>query len=196
MLILENIMALRNLAQHSITVVPYLGAEITCSKVFGQRTVRIEAFAGGGKKEYYALECFANTTCALAYVTGVVGIEPLTANCKPDIVCGTCTTVDGYPVDYYCTQGILYDTIVCGCKDAKYYVFNDVRSTDFTPRCPGDQVLVALNRTIDTPTAQLSRANANPRKKQSFAGPLSPDGSFISILPFEVDMPRRERVQQ
>lgn len=167
---------------------------IECDKRFGLRTVTITVAPGAGEVRKVLHECFANTTVALAYVLDVVGVVDIgqVAEYVEEPICKTCIGVNAYPENYYCTMGIRYTVAVCDGK-GDYLLFNvKAPSTDYTPRCPGEQVLVMQNRTNNLPETVLSVANADPyNQSQPFTQTLSGfQGESISILPFPVNMPR------
>ena len=117
MLVLENIMRLRGLQQHSIRVSPYPGAWIICSKVFGMRTVEIVTPVGGGVQEEPTQRwCLCNCNFAVGFVMAV-------REEKLD---------DTIP---------LYDVMVCQGAD-KYVLIENVLASDFTLYEEGFAVLV------------------------------------------------------
>ena len=172
---------------------------IKCSCVFGIRTVTITVSEGAGEARRVLRECFANSTVALAYVLDVVGVRGLTQAQRAETawvsepVCKTCIGAETYPDAYYCTRGVRYRVAVCDGR-GEYLLFNLSRaaSTDYTPRCPGELVLVMQHRTPDLPEDVRTRADANPmdrghpftRRLVAFAD------ECVSILPYTVGMPR------
>lgn len=172
---------------------------IKCTCCFGIRTVTITVRSGVGEARKVLRECFANTTVALAYVLDVVGVDALTAEeqagtaWRHEPVCKTCIGVSAYPKDYYCTRGIRYTVAVCDGK-GEYLLFklSKAASTDYTPRCPGELVLVAQHRTPNLPAEVLAAADKNPMDKgHPFTRRLAvfPD-ECVSILPYTVGLPR------
>lgn len=197
----ENFMSYMGLQQLVLRrrVTPDVHIECVCC--FGIRTVTITTAAGAGDEARILRECFANTTVALAYVLDVVGVEavPQTAQCAIEPVCKTCIAPASYPEDYYCTRGIRYTVAVCDGK-GEYVLFklSKAASTDYTPRCPGEQVLVMQNRTSDLPERVLNAANSPMNREAPFTRPLAAfAGDCLSILPYPVSMPRvREITRQ
>lgn len=173
---------------------------VKCWVAAGMSGATIMVAPAGGRKETTILPyCFANRTVALGVIVSVMGVDqmtqalldslslPLDTECEPDLVCETCLIPDTYPENYYCTKDIRYTVEVCGGKD-KYLLFENIPSTDFSPFCPGEKVLVVLHIADETPATVLSNAKARPRSESL----VFPRELFIlqsatfSILPFLV----------
>lgn len=203
MAMLERGMSFQRLEQWVLRrwVTPDVHIECVCC--FGIRTVTITVAPGAGEAVRLLRDCFANSTVALAYVLDVAGVEAVpqsqqTAQCVTEPVCRTCIAPESYPEDYYCTKGIRYTVAVCdGEGEYVLYGLTKAASTDYTPRCPGEQVLVMQHRTTNLPEAVLNAANANPYAKRYFTRPLAsfPD-ECLSILPFPVSMPRVNETEE
>lgn len=196
---LERGMSFRGLDQMVMRRQVTPDVRIKCSCIYGIRTVTITVTPGAGGERQALLECFANTTVALAYVLDVAGVEPLTEEARAETewlnepVCQTCIGAEGFPRNYYCTKGVRYTVAVCDGK-GEYVLFTLTKaaSTDYTPRCPGEQVLVMQHRTPNLPEPVLKAADANPMNKISpFTCKLvSCADECLSILPYTVAMPR------
>jgi len=196
---LQNFMSYRDLKQGVLRRYVNPDTLIECDCRFGLRTVTITVSPSVAEDAVETLrECFANSTVALAYVLDVVGVRALTpeqqqsAECVNEPVCKTCIGAASYPENYYCTKGVRYTVAVCDGK-GEYVLFNlsKAASTDYTPRCPGEQVLVMQHRTSDLPAAVLAGANADPYGKRYFTRALAAfSGECVSILPFPVAMPK------
>lgn len=190
---LENLMSFRGLEQGVLRRYLTPDVHIKCACCFGLRTVTITVQSGIGGAAVALRECFANTTVALAYVLDVVGVKaaPEGMECVAEPVCRTCIAPESYPINYYCTRGIRYTVAVCDGKGEYVLFASKVPTTDYTPYCPGDQVLVMLNRTSGLPEDALAAANANPMAKEPFTRRLAalPD-ECVSILPYPVSMLR------
>lgn len=194
---LEHGMSYRGLTQGVFRRYMNPDVLIECDCRFGLRTVTITVAPGAGREEVEILrDCFANSTVALAYVLDVVGVEAVAQQAGTEWViepvCGICIGAKRYPKGYYCTRGIRYTLAICDGK-GEYVLYSLTKgaSTDYTPRCPGDQVLVMQHRTSDLPEAVLSAANANPYEKVFFTRPLAKHPQeCVSILPFPVAMPK------
>ena len=198
MAMLERFMDFQGLKQGVLRRMVSPGCYIECTKEFGLRTINIYFEPGepGGKLKKI-IECFANATCALGYVIEVVGVIPSEdeETCTEEPVCLTCIAPGSYPDEYYCTRDIRYNVIVCDGQ-GDYLLFEDVASTDFTPRCPEEQVIVMFNRTTDLPEAQRTAADSSPWAKRPFTRPLLRlEIERISILPFLANMPKRRETQ-
>ena len=117
MLILENMMRLRNLDQLTIRMEPYPGALITCSKVFGAKTMTIRTpTVGGAREESPQRWCLCNCNFAAGFVLK-------TRDEKLD------DTIS------------LYDVMVCQGSD-RYMLIENVLASDFTLYEDGQSVLV------------------------------------------------------
>lgn len=117
MVILENMMALRRLQQHSIRVQPYDGAWVICSKVFGQKTIEIQIGGWVPKKVVPPTECLCGCNYSIGWVVRVQD-EPLTD--------------DG---------STLYTVMACFSK-THYVCVRDVIASDFTIYDPGWPVIM------------------------------------------------------
>lgn len=195
---LERLMDFQGLQQGVLRRRVGPGAWVECSKQFGQRVLVINIEPGGGRPIAERIrECFANATCALGYV---IEVEKVIFNDADgylnEPVCQTCIAPDTYPDEYYCTKEIRYSVAVCDGK-GDYLLFEHVPSTDFTPRCPEEQVVVMFNRTTDLPVELIDRANGNPWAKRPFTRALfESEVECISILPFLVEMPKYREIER
>ena len=192
---LEHLMSFRGLKQGVLRRAIAPNALVECDCRFGLRTVTITITPGGGMEAELLRECFANSTVALAYVLDVVGVKSVQEGEPGSVdepVCATCIGAESYPLNYYCTRGIRYTLAICDGKgEYLLYKLTKGASTDYTPRCPGEQVLVMQNRTSNLPRAVLDAAVANPYGKQYWTRPLSAFlEECVSILPYTVSMPR------
>lgn len=196
---LQNFMGFRDLKQGVFRRYVNPDVLIECDCRFGLRTVTITVAPGAGGEDVEILrDCFANSTVALAYVLDVVDVEIMTPEQQEwyewvkEPVCSMCIYVQGYPRNYYCTKGIRYTLAICDGKgEYVLYTLTKGASTDYTPRCPGDQVLVMQHRTSDLPEAVLAAANADPYAKTYFTHALAKHPrECVSILPFPVAMPK------
>lgn len=107
MVILENMMALRRLQQHSIRVQPYDGAWVICSKVFGQKTIEIKIGGVVTAPNEKPPECF----CGCGYTTGwVVKLQD----------------------DPLSDDGSLLYTVMACFAEKHYIIVRDVLASDFT----------------------------------------------------------------
>lgn len=197
MAMLENFMSFRQLKQGVLRRQLAPGVFVKCDRRFGLRTAEITVAPQGAPEiTRRIIECFANATCALAYVLEVVGVTPTEPGeeCRPEPVCATCIKPGFYPLNYYCTRGIRYHVAVCDGK-GEYLLFKNIPSTDYTPWCPEEQVIVMMNRTNDLPVPVLDRANTSPRSRHAFTRDCVPFDECLSILPFLVRMPRRYEVE-
>lgn len=196
MRMLEKSMSYRDLKQSVFRRFLTPDVLVECECRFGLRTVTITAARGaGGRARRMLRDCFANTTCALAAVLEVVGVKavpPDTPESVEEPVCKTCIAAGTYPAAYHCTGEVRYTVAVCDGKGDYLLFAAKADATDFTPRCPGDLVLVAQRRTPNLPEEVLARANANPMDKaHPFTRALMAfPGECLSILPYDAAMPR------
>lgn len=198
---LQNFMSYRDLKQGVLRRYVNPDTLIECDCRFGLRTVTITVSPGVGEPRRVLLECFANTTVALAYVLDVVGVKAASSGTVERVnepVCGTCIGAETYPDNYYCTRGLRYTVAVCDGK-GEYVLFSPSKaaSTDYTPRCPGEQVLVMQHRTSNVPRGVLAAANANPMNRfDPFTRKLAAlADECVSILPYSVSMMRAYEVE-
>lgn len=193
---LEQTMTFMNLRQGVLRRFVRPDVLIECDKRFGLRTVTITVTPDMPERARELLrDCFANRTVALACVLDVVGVEAVSGGNEVyyEFVCKTCIGVTGYPRDYYCTRGVRYTVAVCDGK-GEYLLFKTkAATTDYTPWCPGDLVLVMQHRTTNLPDEILTAASPDPND-DPYAGPpftrtlAEFDEECVSILPWQVEM--------
>lgn len=117
MLILENMMRLGRLKQHSIRVSPYPGALIICSDRFGRKTIEIITPVGGiPQGEQPKRFCLCNCNFSVGFIMAIREEE------LDDII-------------------PLYDVIICQGSD-RYKIIEKVLASDFTRYEEGQAVLV------------------------------------------------------
>lgn len=197
--ILENLMSFRDLKQCKLQRVLAPGVVVVAEKQFGLRTLTIYASGGGDFEAHWLADCFANITCALAYIVGVTPVMPFNsqgevvqiADLEKPTPCGDPRL---YPAEVYGTRYILYDVAVCD-GDGEYVLYKNIFSSDATPRCPGEMVLVMQNRTTDLPEGVLEGARNNPMVKNPFTYKIRAFEKSITILPYIPDMEKRREYQ-
>lgn len=197
--LLEHLMSYQDLQQCTLRRDLAPGVFVVADKRFDMRTVTIYAEPGGGEEPRWLVECFANRTCALAYIVSAMPIMPY--NSQGNVVQiedldkpAPCAEPKLYVEEVYLTRDIRYSVAVCD-GDGEYVLYRNIRATDFTPRCPGEMVLVMQNRTVDLPEGVLESAKNNPMAKDPFTYKLKAIESSISILPYVPMMEKRHEYQ-
>lgn len=136
--ILENLMSFRHLDQYNMTLIPYPGASIHASKVFGRRVVTINA--GGAT---VPVEPSANRFC-LCNCNFTVGYIDLVhqKTFEEEDICGEVS--DSEKVT------LIYDVLVCW-GERTYKLFSNILASDFTPYSAGEKVmLIPYNEALFT----------------------------------------------
>lgn len=198
--LLEHLMSYQDLQQCTLRRDLAPGVFVVAEKRFGLRTVTIYAEPGGGPEPRFLAECFANRTCALAYIIGATPVmEPNSSGRPVDISKLTekpvpCGEPRLYSEEVYWTRDIRYTVAVCD-GDGEYVLYRNVKACDYTPRCPGEMVLVMQHRTADLPQGVLEGAKNNPRAKDPFTYKLKAIEGSISILPYVPMMVKRHEYQ-
>ena len=198
--VLEQEMALRGLKQGVSRLRLSQRVTLRCWACFGLHGATITVAPIGGRRRRIKIPyCFANRTVALGVIVAVAGVEEMTpellvekslppdTECEPEPVCLTCMIPATYPESYYCSKGIRYSVEVCAGKD-NYLLFEDIPSTDFSPFCPGETVMVVLHIANETPEPVLTNAKLMPAAESLvFPKELAIlSGKTFSILPFMV----------
>lgn len=198
--LLEHLMSYQDLQQCTLRRDLAPGVFVVADKRFDMRTVTIYAEPGGGPEPRFLAECFANRTCALAYIIGCEPIMEQNSAGRPvDISKLTekpvpCSEPRLYNEEVYWTRDIRYNIAVCD-GDGEYVLYRNVKACDYTPRCPGEMVLVMQHRTEDLPKGVLDGAKNNPMAKDPFTYKIKAIENSISILPYVPMMEKRYEYQ-
>ena len=122
MWILENMMKQRGLQQHVIRMEPYPGAMITCSKVFGARTMTIRTPTGGHEVQEEEKICICNCNLSEGWILEVQE-----------------TDIDGAQ---------LYTVMACNNAGRAYKRHENVLASDFTLYEPAQKVMLTPYNTM------------------------------------------------
>ena len=193
----REVARVRGLDQYTQRFAPYPGALVTCSVIFGSEHVKIETGVKLPEMPIDDVICFGNASCALAYVVSVVGIDIDPTGTEVEGICGTPIPYGfEYPEYYYCSTGLLYNVAVCGIDKGLYYYKENVASSDFMPRCPGSQVIVAVTQTTSMPVDYLRTVKTSPWAGIQFIKRPWITSEMITIMPHSVRLPRRKVVKK